>query len=92
MSAPPELVTRIQALVVEALQLDLDPGALGEDVSLFEHPDLDLDSVDALELVVALQNAFGIRVDDPSLGRRFLRTVGTMSDFVVEQGGWPRPG
>lgn len=67
------LADRIRTLLVEALHLDgLDPFAIDLDSPLFGDG-LGLDSVDALELVVALEREFGIaipstEVDDESFG------------------------
>ena len=69
------LADRIRTLLVEALHLDgLDPFAIDLDSPLFGDG-LGLDSVDALELVVALEREFGIaipstEVDDESFGDR----------------------
>lgn len=73
----------IRALIVEALQLEgIEPGAIEVDVPIFENPRLGIDSVDALELVVALQKRYGVRIDDQNLAREVLRTVETMATFV----------
>ena len=67
------LSDRIRELLVEALRLDgLDPFAIDLDSPLFGEG-LGLDSVDALELVVALEREFGIaipstEVDEESFG------------------------
>jgi acyl carrier protein len=58
-----ELETEIKSLIVEALKLeDVTPDAISSDESLFAEG-LGLDSIDALELGVALRKRYGIRIE-----------------------------
>ncbi|WP_158933094.1 phosphopantetheine-binding protein [Acidisphaera sp. S103] len=58
-----ELEAEIKTLIVEALKLeDLEPGAIASDEPLFGEG-LGLDSIDALELGVALRKRYGIRIE-----------------------------
>jgi len=58
-----ELETEIKILIVEALKLeDLEPEAIDSDEPLFGDG-LGLDSIDALELGVALRKRYGIRIE-----------------------------
>jgi acyl carrier protein len=58
-----ELETEIKTLIVEALKLeDLEPDAIASDEPLFGDG-LGLDSIDALELGVALRKRYGIRIE-----------------------------
>ena len=72
-TAPGILSDRIRELLVDALRLEgLDPFAIDLDSPLFGDG-LGLDSVDVLELVVALEREFGIaipstEVDEESFG------------------------
>ena len=49
--------------------------------------DLGMDSLDAAELVIALEQQFGIAVSDAEVAR--LETVGDMVTLVVERAGGP---
>ena len=88
------LADRIRTLLVEALHLDgLDPFAIDLDSPLFGDG-LGLDSVDALELVVALEREFGIaipstEVDDESFGSvaKVVSLVERLERSRTEQGG-----
>ncbi len=46
---------------------------------------LGLDSVDAVELVVSVEEAFGVTIPDGELARRAMRTLDTLADFVLER-------
>lgn len=65
---PEELLPRLKRLVVESLKLEgLDPESIADDEPLFSSR-LGLDSVDALELVVALERELGIAIPSEEIG------------------------
>ena len=64
-----------------ASELDLDPGEIGEGTRLRE--DLDADSLDLYELVMELEDTYGIRVDEEEAAK--IVTVGDAVDFVLER-------
>jgi acyl carrier protein len=73
---------RVRRLLVEALQLaGLDPASIPENQPLFG-AGLGLDSVDALELVVALEREFGITVPSEDVGREAFTNLRTLTAFV----------
>jgi acyl carrier protein len=57
---------------------EIDRASIGESVRLRE--DLDLDSIDAIDLAVELQELTGIRVEEAQLKK--LRTVGDVCDLI----------
>ncbi len=82
-----EIIDRINAAVAEEFEVDtasLDPEThLGED--------LELDSLDGVDLIAAMQRTFGVKI--PEKEARGLRTMGDVYDFVekllVENGDEP---
>lgn len=46
---------------------------------------LDLDSVDILEVIVAIEHKFGVKVADAEAGKKSFRTIGTIVDFVNQK-------
>ncbi|MCX4247049.1 acyl carrier protein [Paraliomyxa miuraensis] len=67
-------------LVAKMVEMfELEPGSITAETHLFE--DLDLDSIDAIDLAVQLQEFTGKKVGEESL--RSLRTVGDVVDLVV---------
>ena len=62
-----ELAPRVKDLIVRRLKLDIDPATIQNDVPLFGEG-LGLDSIDALELVLGLEQEFGIKVEDEEVG------------------------
>ena len=85
--ATPELKQEIKELIIDALKIpDVKPEEIADDASLFEgETSLQIDSVDALEIVMALQRKYGVRIDDKNPGRFVIRTVNSIADFVAAE-------
>jgi acyl carrier protein len=77
-----QVVRRLQELLVTRLQLGRDPAELDPDAPLLGGG-LDLDSLDALELVVSTEVVFGVRIEDDKTGRMYLRTLNTLADLIL---------
>lgn len=78
------LVTEVKNLIITSVNLHhLDPQAISADTSLREGG-LELDSVDILEVVVAVEQTFGVKINDAEVGKQHFRTIGTIADFVQE--------
>ena len=80
----------IAARVAEILttRLGVDPEAIGPDARLRE--DLGLDSLDAVELAIAAERAFGVDIEEEQVAR--LRTVADIVALVAalrREGGRP---
>lgn len=79
-----ELEDRIRGLIIETLNLeDIKPEDIGIDEALFGEG-LGLDSIDALEIGVEIQKAFGLKIDtqDEKLATYF-KNVRTLAEFVA---------
>lgn len=73
---------RIKRLIVDSLHLDgMEPEMIEDEAPLFGEG-LGLDSVDALELVVALEKEFGIKIKSQELGREVFSSVSSLSQFI----------
>ena len=85
MSNMDNLLTDIKVLIVNTLELeDIEPSSIGDDETLFGDG-LGLDSIDALELGIALQKNYGIEIDeeDETLSEHF-RSARSLASFVEE--------
>ena len=82
MSEVGNVQTRIQRLIVESLNLDgMTPEMIDVEAPLFGEG-LGLDSVDALELVVALEKEFGIKIKSQELAPDVFSSVSSLSQFI----------
>lgn len=82
----PELKLEIKNLIIDTLKIpDVSPDDIQDEVSLFEEDGpLQLDSVDALEIVMALQRKYGVHIDDQNLGRFIIKSVNTIAEFIAK--------
>ncbi|SRR5438034_10419919 len=76
------LTERIKSMMVENLMLKMTAGEIADDQPLFGPGSLGLDSVDALQLVVALDKNFGVKIPDPAAAKEVLQSVSTMAAAV----------
>lgn len=82
MSEAPAIPSRIKRLIVDSLHLEgIRPEMIEDEAPLFGEG-LGLDSVDALELVVALEKEFGIKIKSQELGREVFSSVSSLSEFI----------
>lgn len=76
------LKQEIKRLMVENLMLQVSPEDIADDKPLFGPGSVGLDSVDALQLVVALDKAYGLKIADSEAAKRILQSVDTMAAAV----------
>jgi acyl carrier protein len=76
--------SRIKQIIVTSLNLEgMSPESIGDEDALFGEG-LGLDSVDALELVVALEKEYAIAVESHEIDKSVFKSVATLADFVVK--------
>lgn len=78
------LKSDIKKLMVDNLMLQVGPEEIGDDQPLFGPGSLGLDSVDALQIVVALDKGYGLKIADPEAARRILQNVSTIAASVAK--------
>ena len=73
---------RIKRVLIESLNLEgMEPEMIGDDDPLFGDG-LGLDSVDALELVVALEKEYGVRIASDDIDQEAFASISKMAGFV----------
>jgi acyl carrier protein len=76
------LKTKLKQLIVTTLKLeDVKPEELSDDEPLIGSG-LNLDSIDALELVVTLEKEFGIKIKSSEESREALGSVAHLAEFI----------
>jgi acyl carrier protein len=85
------LVDELKTLIFEACDLvDVPLDELDvNDYLLGPESPLGLDSVDALEIVIAVQNRYGVRIDNKELAREVLVSLKTLTEFLERKGVGP---
>ena len=76
------LKSEIRKMLVENCMLQMAPEEIKDDQALFGPESLGLDSVDALQLVVALDKSYGLKIPDPETAKRILHSINAMADAV----------
>ena len=77
------LMTDLKKKIIEALNLKhLKPEDIGDDQPLFVDG-LGLDSIDALELIVLMQEHYSIKIADPEQGPKIFKSVKSMAEYIT---------
>lgn len=80
-----ELIEELKIKVIDHLNLqDLTPELINADDPLF-NSGLGLDSIDALELIVLLQQDYGIKVATAEEGKQAFQSLRTMAQFIMDR-------
>ena len=75
------LAGEVKVAIVRCLRMPIKPEEIKDDMPLFDMG-LGLDSIDALEIVLELQRTFGVEITDEQVGKRVLRSVSTIVEFI----------
>lgn len=79
-----DLRLALKTLIVEACDKDCDPSSIGDDELLFgpEAP-LQLDSLDALQVSMAIKKVYGLRLPDSKETRRIMTNVASLAEHIA---------
>ena len=81
-----ELISKTKQMIIDALRIEgMSPDEIDTDAPLFGDG-LGLDSIDALQLVVAMEKEFGTVVPDAATGTKVFASVRSMAEYIAEQG------
>ncbi len=85
MSEHESLHAELKKLLIETLALeDTTPDEIETDAPLFGEG-LGLDSIDALEIAMVLEERYGVTLeDDPESNQRIFESIGSLTAFVIE--------
>ena len=79
-----ERKAQIKQMLVADLMLKITATEIGDEQLLFGPNSLGLDSIDALQLVVALEKEFHLKISDPESARKIMKTVNTIAMAIQE--------
>jgi acyl carrier protein len=77
-----DLILKLKKEILNVLNReDITPEDIETDGPLFGDG-LGLDSIDALELIVLLEENYGVKIEDPKEGRKIFTSVKTMAEYI----------
>jgi acyl carrier protein len=80
-----DLIAELKALVLEAAEKTVPEGGLGDDEALFgPESRLALDSLDALQVSMAIQERYGVRMPDSKETRRALTSIAHLANHIAQ--------
>jgi acyl carrier protein len=75
----------LKKMIIDTLKLEgVTVGEIASDAPLFRNG-LGLDSIDALELVVAIEKIFNVIIEDEDVGKRAFASISALSKFIQEE-------
>jgi acyl carrier protein len=81
-------ILRLKTLIITTLKLDgVQPADIPDDEPLIGSPRFGLDSIDALELVLAIEKEFGVKIGSSEESRRALTSVNSLAAYLRSQPG-----
>ncbi|MDK9718802.1 MAG: phosphopantetheine-binding protein [Trichlorobacter sp.] len=79
-----ELIPKVKQMIIDALRIEgMVAEEIDDDAPLFGEG-LGLDSIDALQLVVAMEKDFGVVVPDAATGTKVFASVRAMAAYIAE--------
>jgi acyl carrier protein len=83
------LKTDIKELIIQTLNIkNVSPDEVQDSVPLFSKENiLDLDSIDAIELVMAIQDKYQVRIADQNVARNVLESIDSIAEFIIREKG-----
>lgn len=85
MGAEVALKSQLKTMIVDRLFLDVDPGSIPDDADLMQ--EYNLDSVNLFEIVVGLEEEFGLSLEDTDFCLETFATVQSIAEFVEAKRG-----
>ncbi|MBM3435462.1 MAG: acyl carrier protein [Bacteroidetes bacterium] len=77
----------IKLLILETLNIkNVQPEQVDDSLPLFSKENiLNLDSIDGIELIMAIQKKYDVRIADQNLARNVLESVNSIAEFVIRE-------
>lgn len=75
-------VDRLRQMLVENCMVKVSPESIEEDSALFGPDSLGLDSLDALQMVIAVEKEYRVVIGDPASARDALQSLSVLRDYI----------
>lgn len=82
-----QIKKEVKELIITTLRFEnIKPEDIPDDANFFSGENIiKIDSIDVLEIVVAIQTRFNVKIDDQNLARNVVNSVNTVAEFVYSQ-------
>lgn len=77
-----DLKLELKKLIIEECDKDISPDDIADDAQLVGG-DLDIDSLDVLQICMAIKTTYGVRIEGSNQARKILKNILTLSDYVA---------
>lgn len=75
-------IETLRAMLAENVMLKIDASSIDEETLLFGAEGLGLDSLDALQIIIAVEKKYGISIGDATTARSALQSLGVLRDWI----------
>jgi acyl carrier protein len=79
-----EIAQRAKELLISGLRLEITPDEIVDAEPIFGSG-LGLDSIDALEFVVLIEETFGVSIPDENVAKQALASIDALAEFVDDE-------
>ena len=79
-----DTIQKLKELLVTKLKLKIGVDQIKEDTLLFGANSLGLDSIDVLELIIAIKKEFGVEIADRQTAEKVFTSVGAIAKYIDE--------
>ena len=73
---------KLKEIMVDKLKLMIDKDEILDDMFLFGPDGLNLDSIDVLELIIAIKKEFGVEIMDKEVAQKVFTTVSAVAQYI----------
>ena len=82
-----DIKREVKKLIIQTLKFkNVNPEDILDDVSFFSGENtIKIDSIDSLELVLAIQKQFTVKINNQNLARVIINTVNSISEFIYSE-------
>ena len=84
---PDVTIEELKRMLVENCMLKVDVEKIDENTPLFGPDSVGLDSLDALQMTVALEKTYGVQISDPNTAKDAFESLGVLRDWLRRQTG-----
>lgn len=75
-------IERLRKMLVDHCMVKVDPETIGAATPLFGPESIGLDSLDALQMTIAVEKEYGLAIGDPATAREALQNLGVLRDWI----------